>query len=78
MKKVIKQNINENSEYNNKIEAFNELDKMDIKIKNDIDYKEETYKVIKDKYESISWYKCRDRFFIEERSVRFAIKNLMK
>ena len=30
MKNVIKQNKNENSEYNNKIEAFNELDKMNV------------------------------------------------
>ena len=54
MKNVIKQNKNENSEYNNKIEAFNELDKMDIKIKNDIDDKEEIYNAIKNKYDSIN------------------------
>ena len=37
-----------------KIKAFNELDNMILNIKDDIDYKEEIYKGIKDKYESIS------------------------
>ena len=51
MKNVIKQNKNENSEYNNKIEAFNELDKIDIKIKKDIDDKKEIYNAINNKYD---------------------------
>lgn len=37
-----------------KIKAFNELDNMNLNIKDDIDYKEEIYKGIKDKYESVS------------------------
>ena len=54
MKNLIKQNKNENSEYNNKLEAFNELDKMDFDIKKDIDYKDEIYNGIYNKYENIN------------------------
>ena len=54
MKNAIKQNKNENSEYYNIIEAFNELDKMDINIKNDIDDKEEIYNALYNKYDGIN------------------------
>lgn len=37
-----------------KIKAFKELDNMNLNIKKDIDYKEELYKGIKAKYESIN------------------------
>ena len=54
MKNIIKLNKNENSKYNNKIEAFNELHKMDFDIKKDIDYKDEIYDGIYNKYENIN------------------------
>ena len=41
-------------EENLKIKAFNELDKMDFDIKNDIDYKDEIYDGIYNKYENIN------------------------
>jgi len=53
MKNVIKQK-KEDIEYAKKIEAFNELDKMDFDIKKDIDYKDEIYNGIYNKYDNIN------------------------
>ena len=47
-------NKNENIEYDNKIKAFNELDKMDFDIKKDIDYKDEIYNGLKEKYKHMN------------------------
>lgn len=54
MKNIIKQSKKENIEYDNKTKAFNELDKMDFDIKKDIDYKDEIYDGIYNKYENIN------------------------
>ena len=51
MKNEIKQIKKEYDKNNNQINAFEELDKMDLDIKNVINDKEEIYNGLKEKYE---------------------------